>query len=199
LLCASLDSRHESGRFSAQQVPGFLVGVVFRAGHGWIQAYGRHAAHYFFGEDVPDVFGNNVGGYEIERVFLVRAVLGSDGAVVAAPHLVDGGLHLDAENSCALVVDEGVIPGRLSPRPGRAQSLLDGSQCEAHLGPCSSIFGVLDVHAARFFHALALFSRALLSICRSSGLSNRANEKTRPVVAALFLEHSPLLHALWKT
>jgi len=65
-LGASLDSRHEPRRFSAQQVPGFFVGVVFRAGHGWIQADRRPAADYFFGEDVPHVFGNYVGPYEVE-------------------------------------------------------------------------------------------------------------------------------------
>ncbi|MGA8501910.1 MAG: hypothetical protein WB683_10200, partial [Candidatus Sulfotelmatobacter sp.] len=57
LLCASLDSGNEPGRFSAQQMPGFFVGVVFRACHGGIQAYRRHSSDYFFGEDVPDVFG----------------------------------------------------------------------------------------------------------------------------------------------
>ncbi|MFZ0278386.1 MAG: hypothetical protein WA254_21220 [Candidatus Sulfotelmatobacter sp.] len=169
-LCASLDTRNGPGRFPAQQVPGFFVGVVFRACHGWIQAYRRHAADYFFGEDVPNIFGNYVGGYEIEGIFLVDVVSGSDGAVVAASHLVDGGFHLDTEDSRALVVHQGIVSGRLSPRSGRAQSLLDGPQGEAHLGPCSSIFGILDVHAARFFHALVLFSCALLSICLSSGL-----------------------------
>jgi hypothetical protein len=163
LLCASLDSRHESGRLSAQQMPGFLVCVVFRAWHGRIEAHGRHAAHYFFGENVPDIFGNYVGRYEIKRIFLVRTIPGSDGAVVAASHRVDGGLHLDAEDSGALVVHQGIVSGWLSPRSGRAQSFLDGPQGEAHLGPCSSIFGILDVHAAKIFHACPLFA-AWLSI-----------------------------------
>jgi hypothetical protein len=139
-VCASLDSRNEPRRFSAQQVPGFFVGVVFCARHGGIQAHGRHAAHYFFGEDVPDVFGNYVRGYEIERVFLVDVVLGSDGALVATVLLADCGLHLHPENSGALVVHDAIVSGRLSPRSGRAQSLLDSPQCEAHLGPCSSVF-----------------------------------------------------------
>jgi hypothetical protein len=109
LFCASLDSRNESGCFSAKQVPGFFVRVVFRAGHGRIQPYGRHAAHHFFGEDVPDVFRNYVGGYEVECIFLVDVVLGSDGAVVGAVLLVDRRLHLDAEDSRALVVHQEVV------------------------------------------------------------------------------------------
>ena len=120
LLCASLDSRNEPRSFSAKEVPGFLVGVVFRAWHGWIQAYGRHATDYFFGEDVPDVFGNYVGGYEIKRIFLVGVVAGSDGAVVAASHFVDGGLHLNTEDSRALVVHQRIVSGWFSPGSGRA-------------------------------------------------------------------------------
>jgi hypothetical protein len=174
LLCASLDSRNEPRSFSAKEVPGFLVGVVFRAWHGRIQAYGRHATDYFFGEDVPDVFGNYVGGYEIKRIFLVGVVAGSDGAVVAASHLVDGGLHLDAENSGALVVHQGIVSRRLAPGSGRAQSFLDCPECEAHLGPCSPIFGILDVHAARFFHALALFQSLVVDLSRCARTKNAA-------------------------
>ncbi len=108
-LCASLDSRNESWRFSAKEVPGFLVRVVFRACHGWIEAYGRHAAHYFFGEDVPDIFRDYVGRDKIKGIFLVDVVLGSDGAVVAAVLLVYRGLHLHSKDSRALVVNQEVV------------------------------------------------------------------------------------------
>jgi hypothetical protein len=196
LLCASLDSRNKARRFSTQQMPGFFVRVVLRSWHGGTKANCRHSPNDFFGEDVPHVFRDYICRDEVERIFLVDMVAGSDGAWVATVLLADRRLHLDAENSRALMVYQGVISGGLSPRPCRAQSLFDGAQCEAHLGPCSSIFGVLNVHPARFFHALALFSCALPSICRSSEFPI-VPIKTRPVVAALFLEHNPLLHGLW--
>jgi hypothetical protein len=108
-LCASLDSRNDPGRLSAKEMPGFLVGVVLRAGHGRIQAHGRHAAHYFFGEDVPDVLGNYVGRHEIKRILLVGVVLGPDGALVATVLFADCRLHLHPEDSGALVVHEEVV------------------------------------------------------------------------------------------
>lgn len=117
-LRASLDSRNDPRRFSAQQVPGFLVGVVFRAGHGRIQAHSRHATHHFFGKDVPDVFRNYVGGYEIERVFLIDMVAVFDRAVVAIAILINSGFHLNPDDPCAPIVHKKVVPPRFPKGSG---------------------------------------------------------------------------------
>jgi hypothetical protein len=153
-------------------MPGFFVGVVFRACHGRIQADRRHSSDYFFGEDVPDVFGNYVGRYEIKRIFLVDMVAGSDRALVATVLLADCGLDLHPEDSRALVVHQEIVSGWFSPRPGRAQSFLDGPQCEAHLGPCSAVFGILDVHTARFFHTVTLFHSLVVDLSECAPTKN---------------------------
>src|SRR5258706_923299 len=158
LLGGGLNLCHLARLFPAQQMPGFFVLVVFRSGHCRVQTYRRHSQHNFFGKNVPGIFWDDIRCDEIERVLLVNMVLGSDRAVVATPHLVDGGLHLDPDNSLALVMDQGVVSGRLAPGPRRAQALFHAAGCETQFCPCSAVFGILDVHPTTFSHAPTLVS-----------------------------------------
>ncbi|MFZ0586473.1 MAG: hypothetical protein WAM48_08965 [Candidatus Sulfotelmatobacter sp.] len=175
LLGASLDSRNDPGRFSAQQMPGFFVGVVFRGLGVRIQSQARHPAHRLLREYVPDIFGNYERGDEIEGIFLIGLAAGFQGAVVPQALFICRRLHLHAENSGAFVVNQEVVLARVAKGSGRAQSLLHGAYGETEFRPHPAIFRVLDSRPTAFFHAPILVSCLVAELSKLARMKNAAS------------------------
>src|ERR1019366_2185338 len=96
------------------------------------------------GEDVPDVFGDNVDGEEVDLVAgVVLAAAGFDGADVSAVLAGDGGFDLDAEE-VSVALDGDVVTGGVSPGLGDVEAAFGDAGHEIQFGPFAAMFGVFD-------------------------------------------------------
>jgi hypothetical protein len=100
------------------------------------------------GEDVPDVFGDDVDGEEVDLMAgVVLAAAGFDGADVSAVLAGDGGFDLDAEE-VSVALDGDVVTGGVSPGLGDVEAALGDAGHEIQFGPFAAMFGVFDDDAA---------------------------------------------------
>lgn len=101
----------------------------------------------FGGEDIPDVFGDDVDGEEVDLVAGVTLAAGLDSDDVSAVLAGDGGFDLDAEKMSA-ALDSDVVAGGVSPGLGDVESALGDAGHEIEFGPLAAMFGVFDDDAA---------------------------------------------------
>jgi len=132
-----------------EEVPGFFVGRVFLARAAGVEVeVSAERNDDLGGEDVPDVFGDDVDGEEIHLLAgVVLAAAGSDGADVSAVLAGDGGFDLDAEEISA-ALDGDVVAGRVSPGLGDVEAALGDAGHEVEFGPLAAMFGIFDDDAA---------------------------------------------------
>jgi hypothetical protein len=132
-----------------EQVPGFFVRFVFLGGAaGSEEEVAAEADDDLGGEDVPDVFGDDVHGEEVDLVAgVVLAAAGFDGDDVSAVLAGDGGFDLDTEKVSA-ALDSDVVAGGVSPGLGDVESALGDAGHEIEFGPLAAMFGVFDDDAA---------------------------------------------------
>jgi hypothetical protein len=130
-------------------VPGFFVGGVFLAlAAGGEEEVAAEGDYYFGGEDVPDVFGDDVDGEEVDLAAGVGALAaGLDSDDVSAALASCGGLDLDAEEM-AVAFDGDVVAGGVSPRLGDVEAALGDAGHEDEFGPLAAMFWVFDDDAA---------------------------------------------------
>ena len=126
-------------------MPGFFVGGVFLArAAGVEEEVAAEGDDDFGGEDVPDVFGDNVDGEEVDLVAgVVLAAAGFDGADVSAVLAGDGGFDLDAEE-VSVALDGDVVTGGVSPGLGDVEAAFGDAGHEIQFGPFAAMFGVFD-------------------------------------------------------
>jgi hypothetical protein len=98
------------------------------------------------GEDVEDVWGDYVGGEEVDFVWGVGGAVVVEVAFVGVSAMEDGAFDLDAEE-VALVVYGEVVGGVVSAGLGQDQAVFGGAELETEFGPFSAEFGVRDVWA----------------------------------------------------
>ena len=96
------------------------------------------------GEDVEDVWGDYVGGEEVDFVWGVGGAVVVEVAFVGVSAMEDGAFDLDAEEA-SVVLDGEVVAGHVSPGLGDAESVLGGAGHEAEFGPFAPELGVLDI------------------------------------------------------
>ena len=144
-----------------QQAPGFAVFFELRArfapGVG-IEADAFAAADGFDGDDVPNVFRDNVSDEEVDFGCRVGDAAGSGGFdAVAGFGIEGGGFDLDAEESLA-EFDDGVVALAISPGKADSESEMGGPGEEGGFGGFSTTlargqgYGLeLDVTVRRFF------------------------------------------------
>ena len=118
------------------------------------------------GQDVEDVWGDYVGGEEVDLGGGVGGAVVVEVTFVGLAAMEDGAFYLDAEEVApsvavrslragSLVGDSSlragyqeVVGGAVSARLGQDQAVLGGAELETEFGPFSAEFGVLDVLAA---------------------------------------------------
>lgn len=138
-------------------MPGFFVLFIFHAclfcvtviefGVG-VEGDGTAAVDFCEGDDVPSVFGDDVGGDEVEDVANVRAMASADGAGVSILYFgvfdfVGGGFDLHAGEAAFVSGDE-VVVGHFSPRLADLEPVFGGGDEKTHLGPFAARFLVGD-------------------------------------------------------
>ena len=128
-------------------MPGFAVGFeahFFGLAVGIETEHGLGSAD-FYGDDVPDVEGDDVGGDEVDVGFGVDGAAFADGVggagFVGLGADAFGALDLDAEEVGAVVEDEVVAAG-VSPGLGDAESAVGGAGEEGGFGEFSGDFGI---------------------------------------------------------
>ena len=125
-------------------MPGFFVGGVFLA---WVaggeQEVAAEDGDDFGGEDIPDVFGDDVDGEEVHLVVGVVLAAGLDGDDVSVELAGDGGFDLDAEESSA-ALDGAVVAGGVAPGLGDVKAPFGRAGHEDQFGPFAAMFGVFD-------------------------------------------------------
>jgi len=90
------------------------------------------------GDDVPEVFGDDVGDQEIDFSGVVDGVAGSGGAdAVAGFGVAAGGFDLDAEEAAA-ASDDGVVAFTVSPGDADAEAEVGGASQEGGFGGFSA-------------------------------------------------------------
>lgn len=135
-------------RHGFEQVPGFFVGRIFlMLAAGGEEEVAAEDGDDFGGEDIPDIFGDDVDGEEVDLVAGVVRAAGLDCDDVSAALAGCGGLDLDAEET-AVALRGDVVAGGVSPGLGGAESSLDDSGHEDEFGPLAAMFGVFDDDAA---------------------------------------------------
>ena len=123
-------------------MPGFAVLVEVVGAVGAASACGagvgeegeaKGIAEGLDGDDVPEFFGDDVGGEDVDfvgRVGTLGAILlpgmGHEGVAVASGDLVAGGFDLDAPEAVAGVEDE-VVAVAVSPGLGDAEAFEGGA------------------------------------------------------------------------
>jgi len=145
-----------------EEVPGFFVGFVFLGvAAGGEEEVAAEADDDYGGEDVPDVFEDDVDGEEVDLVAgVILAAAGFDGDDVSAVGAGDGGLDLDAEE-VAVAFDGAVVAGGVSPGFGDVEAALGDASHEDEFGPFAAMFGVLDDDAAAAVEWEDLFGGAV--------------------------------------
>src|SRR5579872_702370 len=135
-----------SHAFSAfQEVPGFLVALVFCARAVWGQKYVRLAVGGADGEDIPGVGGDDEGGDDVDVARGVGDSVGVEVAFVGVATVEDGALDLDPQKASAMLGGD-VVGRAVSPGLGDTESELDGPGDEAKFSPFSTLLGVADRH-----------------------------------------------------
>ncbi len=123
-----------SHSLSPQQMPRFLVTSVL----GGLQVRRqddttRALACHFDWNDVPDIFRDDVGGYEINFVLCIRLLPAcAEMAIVRFIHLRSSRFHLHPQEASALLHHE-VVACAVSPGFDDAQSQLGGARHETQL------------------------------------------------------------------
>jgi hypothetical protein len=99
----------------------------------------------FGGDDVPDVFRDDVGCQEVEVSALVgEAAGGVDVAAVAAfGAAAGGGFNLDADEVAVGFYDR-VVAGGISPGVENLETVFGGGGDELQFGPLPAAFAILD-------------------------------------------------------
>jgi hypothetical protein len=122
---------------AGQEAPGFAVFFghdALRAAGVGIEADAFALAESFDGEDVPEIFGDDVADEEVDVGDGVDLAVGSGGFdAVAAVGVAGGGFDLDAEESVA-EVDGGVVAVAVSPGDEDAEVEGGGAGEEGGLG-----------------------------------------------------------------
>jgi len=124
-----------------EEAPGFAVffehGFGLAAGGG-IEADAFALSDGLDGDDVPDVFGDNVADEEVDFFAGVDLAVGSGGFDAVAVFGVEGGgFDLDAEES-VMEVDDGVVAVTVSPGDGDAEAEGEGAGEEGGLASLSN-------------------------------------------------------------
>jgi len=92
------------------------------------------------GDDVPDVFGDDVGDEEVDFLAGVDLAVGSGSFdAVAGLGVAGGGLDLDAEKT-VIEFDDGVVAVTVSPWEGNAEAESGGAGEEGGFGGFSEAF-----------------------------------------------------------
>lgn len=101
------------------------------------------------GDDVPDVFGNDVGREEVDVVFGVVVALAAAADYVLAKTRGAGAFHLDAPK-CSTGADQDIVGIALSPRFGDTEIEAGSSGDEFRLGGFSATLTVGTANSAEF-------------------------------------------------
>ena len=113
-----------------EEAPGFAVFFVHGAGWaagGGIEADAFALADRLDGDDVPEIFGDDVGYEEIDFSGGVDAAIGSGRFdAVASFGVAGGGFDLDAEES-AVEFDDGVVAVAVSPGDEDGETEMGGA------------------------------------------------------------------------
>ena len=137
----------------AELVPIFFVGSPAAGGVGGVEHDGGlfAADDAFAGDDVPDVFGDDVGGNEIEIATLVAAPCGADIALVAAfGPAIAGGLDLHADE-VSVGFDDRVVAGGVSPGVENLEAVFGGGGDKLQFRPLAAALVVLDSNRDSWF------------------------------------------------
>jgi hypothetical protein len=127
---------------TGQEAPGFAVS--FEVGAGGVAGVGIEADAFAVsdgcdGDDVPEVFGDDVGDQEVDFGGGVDGVAGSGGAdTVAGIGVAAGGFDLDAEEAAATASDDGVVTFTVSPGDADAEAEVGGAGQEGGFGGFSA-------------------------------------------------------------
>ena len=180
-----------------EEVPGFFVGFVFlgvAAGveHEVAATYGDQGG----GEDVPDIFGDDVDGEEIDLVSGVElAAAGFEAADVSAVEAGDGGFDLDAEE-VAVAFDGAVVAGGVSPGFGDVEAALGDAGHEDEFGPFAAMFGVFDDDAAAAVEWEDLFGAAFCGFVVASRFRGACLLAARVLALRFLAARFPVTHLL---
>ena len=132
----------------AELVPVFLVGGPDASSAAGVEPDRSllTADDAFCGNDVPDVFGNDVGSEEIEvAAFVGQAAGGMNMAIVAALVMpAGGGFYLHA-HEVAVGFYHGVVGGGFSPGIKYLEAMFGGCGYELQLGPFAAALAVFDL------------------------------------------------------
>jgi len=125
------------GEAGIEEAPGFAVffehGAGLAAGVG-IEADAFALADRLDGDDVPDVFGDDVADEEVDLFAGVDFAAGSGGFdAVAGLGVEGGGFNLDAKES-VIEFDDGVVAVAVSPGKADAEAEMDGAGEEGGFG-----------------------------------------------------------------
>jgi len=126
-----------------EEAPGFAI--LFEEGAGLAASVGIKADTFALadglnGDDVPDIFGDNVGDEEVDFFTRIDSPVGSGGFDAVAGLGVEGsGFDLDAEES-AVEFDDGVIAVAVSPGDADTETEMGGAGEEGGFGGFSATF-----------------------------------------------------------
>jgi hypothetical protein len=142
---------------AGQEAPGFAVFFV-SAFAGAARAEVEHGMSQegLDGDDVPDVFGNDVGREEVDVVFGVVVALAAAADYELAKTRGAGAFHLDAPK-CSTGADQDIVGIALSPRFGDAEIEAGSSGDEFRLGGFSATLTVGTANSAEFGDLLDAF------------------------------------------
>jgi hypothetical protein len=103
---------------------------------------------YACGEDVPEVFGDDVGGEEVYFFdgVAAAAAVGFEGAEVSVAQAVAAGFDLHAEQA-ASVLEAYVVGGGISPGLGDVEAFAQGLRHELEFDPLAAFFEVAETFA----------------------------------------------------
>ncbi|MGB7602858.1 MAG: hypothetical protein WBM24_21330, partial [Candidatus Sulfotelmatobacter sp.] len=126
---------------AVEEAPGLAVFFVHGAGGaagGGIEADGFVGADGLDGDDVPEIFGDDVGDEKIDFFAGVDLAVGSGGFdAVASLGAAGGGFDLDAEKS-AVEFDDGVVAVAVSPGDEDGEAEMGGAGEEGGFGGFSA-------------------------------------------------------------
>jgi hypothetical protein len=128
------------------------------------------AFDYCYGEDVPGVGGDYVGGDEVDLVGAVEDVVGGQAAAVGVAAAALGAFDLYAEELSG-AFDGEVVGGVVSPGLGDAEAEFGGAGHETQLRPLAARFGVGDVDPLNWHGVLG--GLGFLELRLELGLDNK--------------------------
>jgi len=178
---------------TGQEAPGFAV--AFEVGAGGVAGVGIEADAFavsdgFDGDDVPDIFGDDVGDEEVDFGGGVDGVAGSGGAdAVSGLGVAAGGFDLDAEEAGA-AADDGVVAFTVSPGDADAEAEAGGAGQEGGFGGFAAALagGSGDGVEGDYFGDLewARFPAGALELGRLELRQRQLNQDVRWVVRVCF-------------